>query len=128
MRLPIGYALAYPGRLRTPFGSIDWAALSVLEFEPPDRVTFPCLDLAFRAGRAGDLAPAWLNAANEVAVDAFLTGRIGWAAIAAVVESTLDRYEPPGSGDAGRSVEDVLEADASARRVAGRVVAARETV
>jgi 1-deoxy-D-xylulose-5-phosphate reductoisomerase len=100
----------------------------VLEFEPPDRVTFPCLDLAFRAGRAGDLAPAWLNAANEVAVDAFLTGRIGWAAIAAVVESTLDRYEPPGSGDAGRSVEDVLEADASARRVAGRVVAGRETV
>ena len=128
MRLPIGYALAYPGRLRTPFGSIDWAALSVLEFEPPDRVTFPCLDLAFRAGRAGDLAPAWLNAANEVAVDAFLTGRIGWAAIAAVVESTLDRYEPPGSGDAGRSVEDVLEADAAARRVAGRFVAGRETV
>ena len=68
MRLPIGYALAYPGRLATAFGAIDWAELSVLEFEPPDRSTFPCLDLAYRAGRTGDLAPAWLNAANEVAV------------------------------------------------------------
>jgi 1-deoxy-D-xylulose-5-phosphate reductoisomerase len=53
MRLPIGYALAYPGRLGTPFGAIDWSELSILEFEPPDRTTFPCLDLADRAGRVG---------------------------------------------------------------------------
>jgi 1-deoxy-D-xylulose-5-phosphate reductoisomerase len=72
MRLPIGYALAYPGRLPVPFGAIDWTTLSMLEFEEPDRVLFPCLDLAYRAGRTGDLAPAWLNAANEVAVAAFL--------------------------------------------------------
>jgi len=128
MRLPIGYALAYPGRLRTPFGSIDWATLSVLEFEPPDRTTFPCLDLASAAGRAGDLAPAWLNAANEVAVAAFLDSRIPWSAIASVVEDTLDRYEAPGSGGAARSVEDVLEADAAARRVASQAAVAREKV
>jgi 1-deoxy-D-xylulose-5-phosphate reductoisomerase len=125
MRLPIGYALAYPARLASPFGAIDWAELSVLEFEPPDRATFPCLDLAYRAGRAGDLAPAWLNAANEVAVEAFLGGRITWSAIAEVVADTLDRYDasvPSG----GRTVDDVLDADATARRLAVRVVAGRE--
>ncbi len=123
MRLPIGYALAHPGRLATPFGAIDWAGLSVLEFEQPDRATFPCLDLAYRAGRVGDLAPAWLNAANEVAVAAFLDGRVDWSAIASVVESTLDRYDAGGAGD--RTVEDVLGADAAARRIAGDAVRLR---
>jgi 1-deoxy-D-xylulose-5-phosphate reductoisomerase len=123
MRLPIGYALAYPGRLGTPFGAIDWADLSVLEFQPPDRSTFPCLDLAYRAGRAGDLAPAWLNAANEVAVSAFLDGRVTWPAIGEVVGATLDRYEPGGAGE--RTVEDVLEADATARRLARGIVDGR---
>ncbi|MGO8870552.1 MAG: 1-deoxy-D-xylulose-5-phosphate reductoisomerase [Acidimicrobiales bacterium] len=128
MRLPIGYALAYPGRLPVPFGAIDWTVLSKLEFEEPDRSLFPCLDLAYRAGRAGDLAPAWLNAANEVAVAAFLDGRIAWTSIAEVVAGTLDRYDAPvGSGQPGpRTVEDVLEADAAARRVADLVVAGRE--
>lgn len=120
MRLPIGYALAHPGRLGTPFGAIDWAALSVLEFEPPDRATFPCLDLAYGAGRTGDLAPAWLNAANEVAVAAFLDGRITWSAIAHVVEATLDRYDAGPAGE--RTVDDVLGADGAARRVAGAAV------
>jgi len=123
MRLPIGYALAYPARLGTPFGAIDWADLSLLEFEPPDRTTFPCLDLAYQAGRAGDLAPAWLNAANEVAVTAFLDGRLTWPAIAQVVETTLDGYEAPVAGE--RTVEDVLEADAAARRIAERAVLER---
>ncbi len=126
MRLPIGYALAFPARLPVAYGAIDWTKLATLEFEEPDRTVFPCLDLAYRAGRVGDLAPAWLNAANEVAVDAFLTGRIGWGSIAAVVEGTLDDYDAPGSGGVGRSVGDVLEADAAARRVAVRVVAGRE--
>jgi len=127
MRLPIGYALAYPARLPEAYGAIDWARLSVLEFEPPDRATFPCLDLAFRAGRTGDLAPAWLNAANEVAVAAFLAGRISWPSIARVVEATLDRYEPGalGSGSA-RTVDDVLDADAAARRLAEQAVRAGE--
>jgi 1-deoxy-D-xylulose-5-phosphate reductoisomerase len=125
MRLPIGYALAYPGRLGTPFGAIDWAALSVLEFEAPDRATFPCLDLAYRAGRTGDLAPAWLNAANEVAVGAFLDGRIPWSWIATVVEATLDRHDTDQGGVGERTVEDVLDADATARRVADAIVADR---
>jgi 1-deoxy-D-xylulose-5-phosphate reductoisomerase len=130
MRLPIGYALAYPERLPVPFGAIDWTRLSSLEFEEPDRALFPCLDLAYRAGRTGDLAPAWLNAANEVAVAAFLAGRIRWATIAAVVEHTLDGYDgsvAAGTGPAPeRSVEDVLEADAAARRWAEAVVAEHE--
>ena len=132
MRLPIGYALMYPDRLPVPFGAIDWKELTRLDFEEPDRSVFPCLDLAYRAGREGDLAPAWLNAANEVAVAAFLDGRIGWCAIGDVVTGTLDCYEvSAGSpvdedGMSNRSVEDVLEADASARRAAERVVATRE--
>jgi 1-deoxy-D-xylulose-5-phosphate reductoisomerase len=128
MRLPIGYALAYPDRLPTAFGAIDWTKLATLDFEEPDHARFPCLALAFRAGRTGDLAPAWLNAANEVAVAAFLQGRIAWTAIAQVVEATLDRYEVPaaGGGAGDRTVDDVLEADAAARRRADAVVAGRE--
>lgn len=131
MRLPIGYALAYPRRLAAGFGRLDWARASTLEFEEPDRALFPCLDLAYEAGRAGDLAPAWLNAANEVAVQAFLDGRIRWTSIAEVVQATLDRYDPPaatgtGGAPAARSVDDVLAADAGARREAERAVAGRE--
>ncbi len=133
MRLPIGYALAYPERLPVPFGSIDWSQLSTLEFEPPDRTLFPCLDIAYGAGRTADLAPAWLSAANEVAVAAFLAGRIPWSAIAGVVEGTLDRYDAPtpsgptrGDDRPTRTVEDVLAADAAARRVAETVVTGRE--
>ncbi|MFM7872765.1 MAG: 1-deoxy-D-xylulose-5-phosphate reductoisomerase, partial [Actinomycetota bacterium] len=87
MRLPIGYALAYPRRIGTPFGGIDWSHLSRLDFEIPDRRTFRCLDLAYRAGRAGGTAPAFLSAANEVAVEAFLAGRLTWIDIAAVIEA-----------------------------------------
>lgn len=131
MCLPIGYALAYPDRLTAAFGAIDWSTLHHLDFEQPDRSVFACLDLAYRAGREGDLAPAWLNAANEVAVAAFLDGRIGWNVIAEVVAGTLDAYDAPtGSarddeGNLVRSIEDILEADAAARRTAERVVASR---
>jgi 1-deoxy-D-xylulose-5-phosphate reductoisomerase len=131
MRLPIGYALAHPRRLQVGYGRLDWTGRRSLHFEEPDRTLFRCLDLAYRVGREGDLAPAWLNAADEVAVQAFLDGRISWTAIAEVVEGTLDRYDTPGPAGAGgepprRSVDDVLEADAAARRVAWRVVAGRE--
>ena len=72
MRLCIGYALAYPDRLNIPYGEIDWSELHQLDFETPDRNVFRCLDLAFEAGSMGETAPAWLNAANEIAVEAFL--------------------------------------------------------
>ena len=118
MRLPIGYALAYPDRLPAPFGAIDWSSVGPLEFEPPDREAFPCLDLAYRAGRTGGAAPAWLNGANEVAVAAFLEGRIRWVDIPAVIEAALDDYSAGVPG----TVEDVLEADRSGRDLARRAV------
>jgi 1-deoxy-D-xylulose-5-phosphate reductoisomerase len=114
MRLPIGYALAYPDRLGVPFGAIDWAALGRLDFEAPDRDAFPCLDLAYRAGRMGGAAPAWLNGANEVAVAAFLDGRIRWVDIPAVIEAALEECSP----GAPASVGDVLEADRAGRALA----------
>ena len=118
MRLPIGYALGYPHRIGTAFGRIDWATLSRLDFEPPDRATFRCLDLAYAAGRAGGAAPAWLSAANEVAVDAFLDGLISWAQIADVCSAVLDAYD----GVVPDTVHDVIAADGTARRRAERVI------
>jgi len=123
MRLPIAYALAYPERVGTPFGRIDWADLGRLDFEPPDHDAFPCLGLAYEAGRIGETAPAWLNAANEVAVGAFLEGRIAWIAIPDVLTEALSRHD---GGQAG-SVDDVIEADRSARAVARTVIAERFT-
>jgi 1-deoxy-D-xylulose-5-phosphate reductoisomerase len=110
MRLPIGLALGAPERLPEAYGAIDWAQMHELTFDVPDRETFRCLALAFEAGRVGGTAPAVLSAANEVAVEAFLAGRIGWLDIAKVVEETLDR----GTGNADE-VSDVLYADHRAR-------------
>jgi 1-deoxy-D-xylulose-5-phosphate reductoisomerase len=121
MRLPIGYALAWPSRIATPFGRIDWAGLRRLDFEAPDRVTFACLDLAYAAGRQGGSAPAWANAANEVAVAAFLAGRIAWTAIAEVIEATLTGHD----GQVLGSIADVIEADAAARRHATAIIERR---
>jgi 1-deoxy-D-xylulose-5-phosphate reductoisomerase len=118
MRLPIGYALAYPDRISTPFGRIDWQALRRLDFEPVDMATFRCLPLAYEAGRTGSTAPAWLSAANEVAVDAFLGGRIPWSRIAEVCDATLQRFER----SADRTVDDIIAADARARQVATEVL------
>ena len=118
MRLPIGYALGYPDRIRSPFGSLDWAELSRLDFEPPDRASFRCLGLAEQAGRTGGTAPAWLSAGNEVAVDAFLDGRLGWNAIADVCVDVLERHD----GVTPRDVDDVIEADQVARRHADDIV------
>ena len=84
MRLPIGLALGAPDRLDEPFGAIDWTTLGSLTFEPPDLEAFPCLALAYEAGRRGGGAPAALSAANEIAVEAFLDRRIPWLAIAEV--------------------------------------------
>ena len=118
MRLPIGYALAYPDRIGTPFGRIDWASLGRLEFEPPDMEAFPCLRLAYEAGRRGETAPAWLNAANEVAVAAFLDGLISWISIADVLEAVLDRHD----GTVAESPEVVIDVDRRARIEATTVI------
>jgi 1-deoxy-D-xylulose-5-phosphate reductoisomerase len=124
MRLPIGYALAYPDRLATPFGAIDWTKLARLDFEAPDLEAFPCLGLAYQAGRQGGTAPAALSAANEVAVDAFLNGRIAWTDIAAVIERTLSDLPVVDPDD----VDDVLDIDREARQRARRAVEQRVAV
>ncbi len=121
MRLCIGYALAYPDRLDLPFGTIDWSEASRLDFEPPDRESFPCLDLAFAAGRLGATAPAWLNAANEVAIEAFLEGRLPWVGIAEVLTDVLEDWP----GLAADSIEAVLDADERAREVTSARLAGR---
>ncbi len=118
MRLPIGYALAWPDRFTTPFGSIDWTQLSQLDFELPDRDAFRCLDLAYAAGRAGGTAPAVISAANEVAVDAFMARRITWHQIHDVSASVLD----DSTIMMPTSVEEVVDADRRAREDAERVI------
>lgn len=120
MRLPIGLALAAPDRLPEPFGAIDWVTLGSLTFEPPDFDAFPCLGLAYAAGRAGGAAPAVLSAANEVAVEAFLGERLAYTAIAEVVEEVLGQ----GAGPADE-VADILEADRVARERARVAVGRR---
>ncbi|HTZ09578.1 MAG TPA: 1-deoxy-D-xylulose-5-phosphate reductoisomerase [Acidimicrobiales bacterium] len=122
MRLPIGYALGYPRRLEHPYGALDWATLGRLDFEQPDRDVFPCLALAEEAGRRGGAAPAWLNAGNEVAVAAFLEGRMAWGCIAPVVEETLEACDMAPV----RSAPDVVEADRRARERAEASVRRRE--
>jgi 1-deoxy-D-xylulose-5-phosphate reductoisomerase len=114
MRLPIGYALAWPDRITTPFGRIDWSQLGRLDFEAPDLDTFPCLGLAYDAGRLGGTAPAWLNAANEIAVEAFLDGRIAWGDISRMIAATLDHHDGAPATDAAS----IIDADAEARRIA----------
>jgi 1-deoxy-D-xylulose-5-phosphate reductoisomerase len=121
MRLPIGYALAYPDRITTPFGRIDWAELGRLDFEPPDLDAFPCLRLAYEAGRRGETAPAWLNAANEVAVAAFLDGLIPWTSIADVLFEALDRHD----GTKADSADVVVDVDRRARAEARRLIEKR---
>jgi len=118
MRLPIGYALGYPRRSTAPYGRIDWTTLGHLDFEPPDLATFGCLGLAYDAGRAGGTAPATLSAANEVAVEAFLAGRITWTDIAEVGKATLQRHD----ARVPTTVEDVIDADHAARRLAAEQV------
>jgi 1-deoxy-D-xylulose-5-phosphate reductoisomerase len=118
MHLPIAYALAYPDRVATSFGRIDWTALGSLDFEAPDHDAFPCLGLAYEAGRMGETGPAWLNAANEVAVAAFLDGRIAWIVIPDVLSEALSRHD----GGIADSVGAVIDADRAARAVARAVI------
>jgi 1-deoxy-D-xylulose-5-phosphate reductoisomerase len=122
MRLPIGYALGWPDRAATSFGALDWSRPRELTFEPPDRTVFRCLDLAYEAGRRGGSAPAWLSAANEIAVEAFLAGTLSWDGIADVVTETLEWWRDGEVDD----VDAVLAADAEARARARASLARRQ--
>ncbi len=121
MRLCIGYALCWPDRAAIPYGALDWSDARTLTFEPPNRSVFPCIDLAYAAGRQGGSAPAWLSAANEVAVEAFLDGALSWTGIAAVVAEALESW----TDDRVDQVESVLAADAEARARAREVLGRR---
>ncbi len=115
MRVPIAHALAYPQRIASGARPLDLAAMSDLSFERPDCQRFPCLPLAYAALRAGGSAPAALNAANEVAVQAFLAGRLPFSAIARVIEATLESM----AVTQAETLAEILEADGLARRKAG---------
>ena len=118
MRTPIAHALAWPERMATPGERLDLAAIGRLDFEAPDPERFPALRLAREALEAGGARPAILNAANEVAVAAFLSGRLAFLEIAAIVADTLARYDPP----APETLDAVLAVDAEARMLAGERV------
>ena len=118
MRVPIAYALHHPERVDVPVRTLDLAELGSLTFEPPDEQAFPCLRIAREAAVAGGTAPCVLNAANEVAVHAFLGGRLPFMGIAAVIEGTLERV-----GAAGvHGFDSLYAADAEARAVAAELI------
>jgi 1-deoxy-D-xylulose-5-phosphate reductoisomerase len=119
MRVPISYGLHYPERVDVPVRPLDLAELGALTFEPVDHETFACLGLAREAGIAGGTAPCTLNAANEVAVHAFLNGRLTFLQIAAVIEQTLEALPD----ERLHSFESLAQADAQARRLAAELIA-----
>lgn len=121
MRTPICHALAWPRRISSPSRRLDLPAVGQLTFEAPDTERFRCLKLAIESMDRGVMSPTILNAANEIAVDAFLNGRIGFMDIARVVETTLD--ECPGANIEAETVEGVLYIDLRAREVAGAACA-----
>ena len=114
MFLPIQYALTHPERYEVPIQSLDLETLGQVSFDAPDRENFPALDLCYQAGQIGGTAPAALNAANEVAVAAFLAGEIGFLDIAALNSQVLESCE----GEAAVSIDVVLDQDRCARRLA----------
>ncbi|OEU51558.1 MAG: 1-deoxy-D-xylulose-5-phosphate reductoisomerase [Desulfobulbaceae bacterium S3730MH12] len=118
MRIPISYALSYPKRLELDLNPLQLSQCGNLEFLEPDYTSFPALKIAFEAISTGGVAPAVLNAANEIAVDAFLDSRIKFPDIAETVARTMDIVQE-GSED---SLEDILQADKSARREALRII------
>ena len=120
MRVPIAHALAYPERIDSGAQSLDLTAVKNLSFEKPDLARFPCLALAYQALRAGGTAPAVLNAANEVAVEAFLAGRLPFTGIGGVISDTLAALAASPADDLAQ----VMEADARARREANRRILA----
>jgi len=128
MRRPIGYCLHWPQRVREPASTLDLAAVGQLTFEPPDMARFPALGLAMGALRQGGGAPTVLNAANEVAVEAFLGGRVAFTAIPEIVETTLTFAESEGLLEEPSSIDEALQLDAVARRLAKADLKRRKAV
>jgi len=114
MRQPIQYALTYPERLSSPVPPLDWNLVSRLDFMQPDRKKFPCISLAYRAIEAGGTAPAVLNAADEIAVEAFLNRKIPFSDIPKLIAGTLEAHKP----NKAERLETIIEADAWARKYA----------
>jgi 1-deoxy-D-xylulose-5-phosphate reductoisomerase len=121
MRMPIQYALTYPERADAPVPRLDWTQSATWNFEAPDLKKFPALKLAYDAQEAGGSATCTLNAADEIAVEAFLAGEIPFPAIAATVAETLDLI-PCGNP---QTIAEVLEIDRASREAAGGVIEAR---
>jgi 1-deoxy-D-xylulose-5-phosphate reductoisomerase len=121
MRTPLAYALAWPERIESGASRLDLTNLGALTFEPPDRQRFPCLGYAYSALRAGGAASAVLNAANEVAVEAFLQRRLPFTRIAPTIERVLGQYQPA----VPTTVDEILEIDSQARQRAAQAVAAQ---
>jgi 1-deoxy-D-xylulose-5-phosphate reductoisomerase len=111
MRIPIQYALSYPERWDAPLALVDFVQLGRMTFEEPDPATFGCLRLALEAGRMGGTAPCVLNAANEVAVAAFLAGRCGFLDIERIVSAALESHTP----EPVTSLEQLEQIDAHTR-------------
>jgi 1-deoxy-D-xylulose-5-phosphate reductoisomerase len=118
MTTPIAYALSYPERLPLDLPPLDLCRLGQLHFSAPDRKCFPCLDLAYDAIRSGGTTPAVLNAANEIAVDAFLRERVGFLDIPRIIASVIEKS----TSAAVKNLDDVLAADAWARQKAESVI------
>jgi len=125
MRVPIQYALTHPQRYPNPaHPRADWAELGALHFERVDRDRFPCLDLAFEAGRKGGTYPTAMAAADEVAVQAFLTERIPFGQIPVIIESVLAKHDAVAIADPG--IPDIKWADEWARRIALETISVQQ--
>ena len=122
MRLPIQWALLHPERVEGAAPALDLSAMGPLTFEPPDRARFPALDLARHAMSLGGTAPAAMNAANEIAVHAYLEGRTGFYGITDCVERVLERHHVA----ARPTLEDIFEADSEARQLARAMLGMNE--
>ena len=118
MQCAIAYALTAPQRLPLDLPFPNWAEMGALNFEKPDLERFPCLGLAFKACRQGGVLPAVLNAANEIAVAAFLNRQIGFSQIPQIIEQVMDAHHPV----AAPRVDDILAADRGARQTAAQLI------
>ena len=118
MRIPIAHALSYPDRVDSGAKPLDVVSISNLQFEAPDLDRFPCLSLARQAAEAGGAMPAVLNAANEVAVDAFLNEKIRFIDIPSLISKVMDKFSP----EVPINLDEVLLVDQSARKIAYKVL------